>query len=64
MKKKNETKKEKAKALPIATIEELREAMSTMVVTRKNSLTMKIEVRWINDDIDPFSQSSLVTVGA
>ena len=64
MKKKNETKKEKAKALPIATIEELREAMSTMVVTRKNSLTMKIEVRWINDDIDPFSQSSLVTDGA
>lgn len=64
MKKKKEPKKEKSKALPIATIEELREALSTMVVTRKNSLTMKIEVRWINDDIDPFSQSSLVTDGA
>lgn len=63
-KKKKETKKQEGKAQPLATMEQLTEAMRSMIVTRKNSLTMKIECRWISDDIDPFAESRLVCDGA
>ena len=59
-KKKEQTDTDK---LPLATMEQLRQALSMMIVSRLNGITMKPEVRWLGDSLDPFSQSTIVTDG-
>lgn len=59
-KKKEQTDTDK---LPLATMEQLRQALSMMIVSRFNGITMKPEVRWLGDSLDPFSQSTIVTDG-